>query len=390
MTQRTNILTELELAVLLAWKDCVVRFQSPVALVFVILLPLAMVNLTGLAFKGFEPRNLEPTIALEDNDGGEVGRRFREAVEHWPEAPAAEGGAGKEAGARVHFLAERLDPQEARRRVRDRELGGLVVLPAGLSQRVQAGEEGQVQLVVGPRRTLERSVVEVAVDRLVSRARERDPLPLQMQPVAEGEDPRLVEGFSSYTQAVAGNGVMFILLNCIMIGGMAIVREREQNTLDRLLISPMSSWTIFLGKVLGVFLIGAVQALVVFGFGVAVGVALGSLLGVVLVTFLFILVGCSLALAISSLSPREQFVQDIGAPVALLMTALGGGMFPFDGAPAWLQTIALLFPTGWAMRAYHKLMWEGQGWTSVLPELLVLAGFAAVFFVIGSRALRRT
>lgn len=38
--------------------------------------------------------------------------------------------------------------------------------------------------------------------------------------------------------------------------------------------------------------------------------------------------------------------------------------------------------------AYHKLMWDGRDWTSVLPNTGVLAGFAILFFIIGIRSLR--
>ena len=40
------------------------------------------------------------------------------------------------------------------------------------------------------------------------------------------------------------------------------------------------------------------------------------------------------------------------------------------------------------MDAYHKLMWDGRDWTSVLPNVGVLAGFAVLFFVLGIRSLR--
>ena len=144
---------------------------------------------------------------------------------------------------------------------------------------------------------------------------------------------------------------------------------------------------IFLGKVMGVFVLGAIQAAIIFLFGVFVGVKLGSVFGVVLVTALFILVGCGLALMLSTLCRHEQTVQDVGAAVSLLMAALGGGMFPLQAAPAWMRNMALLFPTGWAMQAYQELMWEGRAWTAVVPHLLVLGAFATVFFVIGIRAL---
>jgi ABC-type multidrug transport system permease subunit len=390
MKQPANVLTGFYLAGLLAWKDCVARFQHPIPLTFLIVVPLAMVTLTGLAFKGFEPRRLETTVALQDDDGGPIAQRLRAVLERELAGPADGAAGANQPGVHVRFLPLALDPTEARRRIASRELGGLIVLPAGTSRQLgePGGEAVQVELVVGPKPTLERSAIEAAVDRVVDRVREQKPLPLAWHTVPEGEDPRLVEGFSSFSQAVAGNGVMFILFNCILIGGMALVHERDQHTLDRLMISPMSRRMIFLGKVLGVFLVGVFQALVVFGFGALLGVPMGSVLGVAVVTLLFILVGCAMALAISALARREEQVQDIGVPVALLMTALGGGMFPIEFAPTWMQYLALLFPTGWAMQAYHKLMWEGMSWTAVLPNLAVLAGFAVVFFLAGNRALR--
>jgi ABC-2 type transport system permease protein len=390
MKRPPSFLEGLYLAWLLGWKDCVTRFSSLIAVVFVFAVPLVMVSLTGLAFQGFESRTVDLTVAIEDNDHGDVARRLRDLAQNWTETPAeAAGSAGVPPGPRPHFSTEPLDPEEARRRVRDRELAGLIVLPEGLSRRLAAGEEAKIDLLVGPKATLERSAVEATVDRLVCRVREQNPRPLHWEAVPEGSDPRLVVGFSAFSQAVAGNGVMFILLNCILIGGLAITREKTQNTLDRLMISPMTPRMIFLGKVLGVYMVGLIQAAVIFGFGLLLGVPLGSVLGIVLVTLLFILVACSLALAISAWAKRPEQVQDIGAAVGLLMTALGGGMFPIEMAPAWMQRIALLLPTGWAMQAYHLLMWEGAGWKAVLPHVLVLAGFATVFFTLGSRILSR-
>jgi ABC-2 type transport system permease protein len=391
MKRPPNFLEGLYLAGLLGWKDCVTRFTSILAVIFVVAVPLAMVNLTGLAFKGFEPRAVDLTVVIEDHDDGPVARRFQELALSWVEPSAtAVGGPGQPPpGPRLRFSTEPLPPEEARRRLRDREVAGVVVLPAGLSQRVAAGEEGVIDLLVGPKMTLERSVVESTVDRLVCRARETAPRPLRWTAVAEGEDRRLVVGFSAYSQAVAGNGVMFILLNCILIGGLAITREKTQNTLDRLMISPMTADKIFLGKVLGVYAVGLIQAAVIFGFGIIIRVPMGSVAGIVLVTLLFILVACALSLTISAWAKRPEQVQDIGAAVGLLMTALGGGMFPIEMAPAWMQSVALALPTGWAMQAYHLLMWEGAGWTAVLPHALVLAGFAVVFLAAGTRVLSR-
>lgn len=388
MSQRSGFLTKLHLAMLLAWKDCLIRVQSGVTAVFLVILPLAMVLLTGLAFQGFEPGRLSVTMALIDQDGGPVAGQIRTQLEHWSQRTSADAADPFEPDVSLHYLAEGISEEAAREKVRTGKWTGVLILPRGLSQKLDAGKEARLELITGPRQSAERSILEAEIDILVSHLREQKPRPLHWHISHEETAGSRVVRFNSFAQAVAGNGVMFILLNCILIGGMSIVRERDQNTLDRLMLSPLSPPMIYLGKVLGVYILGMVQALVIFGFGVLVGVELGSALGVALVTALFILVGCALALMISALVRREQTVQDLGAAVSLLMSALGGGMFPLQMAPDWMRRAALLFPTGWAMQAYEKLMWEGGTWTAVIPNLLVLSAFAAVFFFVGSRTLR--
>src|SRR5437870_5619590 len=110
MRQPPKIVTGLYLAVLLGWKDLLMRFHSRIMLVFVVVLPLAMVFLTGQAFKGFEPRKLDLKIALEDNDHGDIARRLRELLEGSPEllgqASTGQVQLGAERSARVQFLPQ--------------------------------------------------------------------------------------------------------------------------------------------------------------------------------------------------------------------------------------------------------------------------------------------
>ena len=225
MSERLNLMTKLRLAGLLAWKDCRIRFQHPVMFVFVVLLPLAMVLLTGLAFQGFEPGARVLTVAIEDNDGGAAGKQVRDLLES----------AARDSGGHLRLASEASGR---------RELTGVIVLPKGLTKRLNAGDECRIELKVGAEARLgspERTQLDAVVDRLVNRLRERQPRPLTWEVVADDTEKPLVEGFDSFSQAVTGNGVMFILLNSVLIGGMSLVRERRTHTLDRLLLSPMSA-----------------------------------------------------------------------------------------------------------------------------------------------------
>jgi ABC-type multidrug transport system permease subunit len=385
MKPSPTILTPLYRASLVAWKDLLVQFQSPVLLVFLVAMPLGMILITGLAFKGFEPRSIDSTVAVVvAGDDGSRARAKAEELQHAPEMAVLQTEAGRPrsgVSVQLHFVPESgLTEEEAQNRLSSGRLGGALFYPSTPG--------GSVRVLVGPEKSLERFAVVSTVDRLLGETDKHQQPQGDWEVVTVSSPPSQAAGFSSFAQAVAGNGVMFILLNCIMSGALGLIRERRLHTLDRLLISPLSRGTILFGKILGVYILGVLQAVVIFGFGLALGVPMGNLPGVVLVTLVFILVGCSLGLMISALARREENVQLLGGPIGLVMSALGGGMFPVEMAPAWMQTVALALPTGWAMQAYHRLMWDGVSVAAVLPNALVLAGFAAVFFLIGVRSLR--
>jgi ABC-2 type transport system permease protein len=384
MNPSANILTAASRAGLVAWKDLLIQFQSPILVVFVVIMPLAMILITGLAFKGFEPKGVEAVVAVVVPDDPARARALADELQHAPEMDVLEAGQKQAVGSmslRVDFRAEEtLTEEEARARLSptapaDRKLSGALFYPRN---------GGPVRILVGDGQSLERFAVVSTAERILAETdRHRQAEVVPVKDASSGG-----AGFTSFSQAVAGNGVMFILLNCLMSGAFGLIKERRQHTLDRLLIAPLSRGTILSGKILGVYLLGVLQAVVIFGFGAILGVPMGNLFGVALVTLVFILVGCSLGLMISALARREENVQVLGAPVGLVMTALGGGMFPVEQSDLWMQRVALLFPTGWAMNAYHQLMWDNRPVWAVWLNLLVLAGFAAGFFLIGVRSLR--
>jgi ABC-2 type transport system permease protein len=384
----------MRVAFLLGIKDCLVRFQSKSVLMFVVVFPLAATLVFGLLFQGMEAGKIEARVAVvvEDEAPSAEVMRAVEQLDAWPERlkqPMPEGVPPStiEIGATVKIV-EGLTEEEARRQVEEGQLHGALVLPAGFSDSLAAGEESQVELIVEANETMERSVVEGAADWFKQVLRQREARPVTIEPSFVGEAQRLAN-FDSMSQSVTGNGVLFILMNCMASGGVALVRERRQNTLARLLISPMKPWQIVLGKTIGVYLIGLAQAVIVFGFGWFWGVFEGvDMLGVTLVTMLLILVGCALGLVMSALARREETVEALSSPVALVISALGGALFPVELSPPLLKTISKLLPTGWAMDAYHALVWDARGTLEILPHLAVLAGFAVVLLGIGVWRLR--
>jgi len=65
------------------------------------------------------------------------------------------------------------------------------------------------------------------------------------------------------------------------------------------------------------------------------------------------------------------------------IAAIGGAWWPIEITPAWMQQIARLTPTFWAMQGYNDIITRGLGLPAVLPEALVLLGFGALFLAFG-------
>jgi ABC-type multidrug transport system permease subunit len=78
----------------------------------------------------------------------------------------------------------------------------------------------------------------------------------------------------------------------------------------------------------------------------------------------------------------------IGVLITMVMAAFGGCWWPLEFVPKYLQRVALLFPTGWAMKALHQVVSFGRGLGDLNLELAALLGFALVFGLIASRSLR--
>jgi ABC-type multidrug transport system permease subunit len=88
------------------------------------------------------------------------------------------------------------------------------------------------------------------------------------------------------------------------------------------------------------------------------------------------------------LTVAEDRVTGTCVLASLLLAALGGCWWPLEIGPPALKTVALLTPTGWALRALHQLISFGSGLEAVLFPLAVLAAFGLAANVLAVRFFR--
>lgn len=190
-------------------------------------------------------------------------------------------------------------------------------------------------------------------------------------------------GQSGFMQSVPGMGAMFVMFT--ILGGMAaLIRERQQWTLQRLVVMPVSRAEILGGKILAYFTIGMMQLTVVFAIGYGFGMDYGSnWIGIILLGVAFSLAATSLTFALATFLRTEGQAGQLTTLLGLSLAALGGAWWPLDVVPDFMKVIGHLSPIAWVMDGFQDIIWYQRGLIDVLPEIGVLLGIAAVLFVIG-------
>ncbi len=186
-----------------------------------------------------------------------------------------------------------------------------------------------------------------------------------------------------------------LFFSCLGGSVATVVAEREQQTLKRLFISPLSGTSYFLGIFLAHSWIGIGQTLLVYTLAVFLGAEFhGSLWLVVLIIFLSIIsyVGVGFVLG-TQLARRTEDVNALVAAFGVPLLILGGAFIPTFLFPKVLREIAKFNPIYHMNEALVKISANGDEFADVTEHFWFLCGFAVFMVVCGwlsyQRMLRR-
>ena len=183
--------------------------------------------------------------------------------------------------------------------------------------------------------------------------------------------------------------LLFLFLTA-MTGAVALIEVRRLGLPRRMLATPTAPGTLVAGETLGRLLIGLIQAVVIiFGSALLFGVNWGQPLGVAAVVILFDLVAAGFGIFVGTLFRNEQQAMGLSLLLGLGLAALGGCMVPLEIFSPTMKRVAHLTPHAWANDAFAKLIGHGASIGDILPQLGVLAGYAAVLLVLATWRLRK-
>ncbi len=400
-------------------------FQSPMNLVFLTIMPIIFIYVMGLAFGGAGSANVRFRLDVLDHDASPASQTLIAALESANPnvivCPRPAGITEKEADpcALGDALGQPLTAELARQRIEDNITYGSLTIPAGYGAALASGE--QIALVfqsnadltapqivlqtvqsvltrVGGSTIAARLSTETAEEWGVVNADNRaayyaaryaeaqaawgPPPPIQINAEATtGGSTRSSAG--GFGQSTAGMACMFVMQTVL---GMAaiLVEERQNRTLQRLLVMPVSRAQILGGKLLRGFGIGLFQFSVLLVFGHFLGVTFGNNLPAALLVMLaYVLAVTAISMALATLAHTAPQADGIALLAAMTLAPLGGAWWPLSIVPEFMRVIGHISPIAWAMDAFTSLIYEGGGLPEVIVPVLVLLGFAAVFFTFG-------
>jgi len=194
---------------------------------------------------------------------------------------------------------------------------------------------------------------------------------------------------SGFDHSIPGTTIQFIMMMVLIYGGVSIMEDRKKGILGRMLFSPLSTGELFRAKLLARWLIGLLQALMLFVVGkIFFKLNLGSVPLALLVIAVFALAMAALSLFVGSLISKEDTIIGLSVLLANMFAALGGCWWPNEIVPPAVRTVARISPAYWAMDALHRLTFFQGGFADIALQVGVLAGLAAVLTVVAGKVFR--
>jgi len=266
-----------------------------------------------------------------------------------------------------------------------------IKIPADYSRRLEAGETGQVLILVdgtessvaaeavnvGNAITLRESLQRTLVDK---------PLPSEARPrVLFNPDTRSANFF------IPGLMVILCQMMATMLAATAIVREKENGTLEQLFMTPVRRGEIIIGKMMPYIVLTTAEfcfiaLLMRTMFQVPIHGAFLTLLALALP---FVLTMLASGLLISTRASTRDAAMQMAMGTILPSVFLSGYVFPLDSMPELFGWLSRIIPATWLIDASRGVILRGAGWAELWPHAVVLWSMALGMIVISSVKFRK-
>jgi ABC-2 type transport system permease protein len=174
---------------------------------------------------------------------------------------------------------------------------------------------------------------------------------------------------------------MILVITAVVSVSLSLVRETERNTIEQIRVSPVSTMSLLVGKILpylGVAYLNAAMILIVgyFLFGVE---TMGSYFDLIYTTLIFLFACTSLGYLVSVISPNTQIAFTLGTFISLLPALiLSGFIFQIESMPPIIQIMTNITPTKFFNNIMRSIILRGTGVETFYKDIFSLLVYIAV------------
>jgi ABC-type multidrug transport system permease subunit len=190
---------------------------------------------------------------------------------------------------------------------------------------------------------------------------------------------------SPFAYVAPADLVLFLGIT-VMVLSSGQIESRRLGMTKRLAAAPISNRTLVAAQIVSRLVAAAGQSIGLLLVGRLIfGVHWGNPFAVGLILALLALAYSGLSVLIGAWSRTEEQAIAISVVFGIAGGMLGGCIYPLDVVSSTVREVGHVVPQAWAMDAFIKLIYGGDGFTSVLPEVGALAVFAVVLTALATK-----
>lgn len=185
---------------------------------------------------------------------------------------------------------------------------------------------------------------------------------------------------------------MILNVSLLMMTAMSITKEKEQGTMEFLLVTPLRPWEMIIGKVVPTFLAGVGQVIVILiiAFGLFKLPLTGDPLALIVLLLAYGITTMSVGILISTLALSQMQAMQLSFFYFLPSILLSGFMFPYSGMPEWAQVISKGLPMSYFVVGSRGVFLKEFTMVDMWPHLWPIMVAGLVFSLLAVKSYRRT
>ncbi len=262
-----------------------------------------------------------------------------------------------------------------------------IIFPPDFARAIQRGESGQVQVIVDASDNMVANQA-MAVANSIGLLQSQKVLLQSKQFKGPPYDIRVrpwynPDGITAFYMVPAILGII-VTMTMVIMTSMGIVRERERGTLEQLIVTPIKSYELMIGKIVPYIALGYLQITVALLVGVLIfHVPIrGSLLELYLLTLFFITASLGLGILISNIAKSQMQAFQMSFFVMLPSILLSGFMFPREAMPKFIYYLSTIIPLTYYLDIIRGIVLKGIGFPYLMGQVVSLLVFSVVLLTL--------